>query len=660
MRIQIKLVSLVMLLAIIGIIIVSYAFFFQGLRMLGDRIENQLESVVILKENQLSTFIRGEIVSMEAISDAHELTDHILLYHTNLSLSDVKYNETISDVRDFLSREIKGIEMTELFLILLNGEVHISTYTENEGKIKIDKNYFLYGLNETYMESYYHDPITSRPISTIASPIKHDNITIGLMAGNLNLTKISEIMTERSGLGNTGETYLVNRYNLLLTSSRFIEDAEFRTRIQTDAVKDCIKGNSNHLRYQDYRGEYVIGYYKWIPDMDVCIIAKIDQSEAFNSMIDLIYSTLYFEIVALVFLVIFWWVINRIMVKPIVQLRDFARNVGKGELHHNIDIRSHDEIGELANAFNQMTRDLKISREKIRKHTDELEDIVEERTKNLNDKIKELTNTKTAMINMMNDMDETNMRLIKTQNQLKNSLKDLKLMSDKKNEFISIAAHELKTPLTSIHGFSQLLQNDSIAKDISKRQKYLKIMDQESRRLATLVSDMLDLSRIDLGTFKLIPEKVNIMELMNDIKKEMVFQMNKKDIKGTYIISNDIPLVITDKDRLMQILINLITNSVKYTPNGGYITISANREINDVHFIIKDTGIGIAKNQQEKIFQRFYQVDSSYSRSSGGTGLGLSVCKEIVAKLNGKIWVKSKLKHGSEFHFTIPIKSVIQ
>jgi signal transduction histidine kinase/HAMP domain-containing protein len=345
------------------------------------------------------------------------------------------------------------------------------------------------------------------------------------------------------------------------------------------------------------------------------------------------------------------------MTNPLKELRKGVEIIGKGNLDYKVDIKSRDEIGQLASAFNQMTQDLKRSEEQIRKHAEELEQKVMERTKDLDAKVKELTDTKIAVLNMMEDMEETNRELIKTQEELKESLEELKEVDIKKDEFISIAAHELKTPLTSIHGFSQLLQNREVAKVAEKREKYLKIMDHETKRLAKLVNDILDLSRIDLGTIKLAYEEVDVNELVDTIRREMNIQITEKGLDSEYDIEKAVPQIVTDREKLTEILINLINNAVKYTPKGK-ITVKIFREKNDMHFMVKDTGIGIAKENQPHIFERFYQVDSSYTRKASGVGLGLSLCKEFVNVLGGKIWFSSELGKGSEFHFTLPIKSV--
>jgi len=130
--------------------------------------------------------------------------------------------------------------------------------------------------------------------------------------------------------------------------------------------------------------------------------------------------------------------------------------------------------------------------------------------------------------------------------------------------------------------------------------------------------------------------------------------MKKKGLESEYKIDKNMPNIITDRERLTQVLMNLINNSIKYTPKGK-ITVSAFVDGKNIHISVKDTGIGIGKENQPKIFTRFYQVDSSYTRSAGGMGLGLSLCKEFVELLGGKIWFISAAGKGSEFHFTLPV-----
>lgn len=369
---------------------------------------------------------------------------------------------------------------------------------------------------------------------------------------------------------------------------------------------------------------------------------------------DIILSSIIISLLALLILGVMLYFTVAYFTKPITKLRDITSDVAKGDLDIEIQVKTKDEIGELASSLKQMIKNLKQSRDIIEKHTKELEQKVQERTKDLDKKVKELTDTKTALLNMMEDMNEANKGLIKTREDLKGTLSKLKEMDVKKNEFISIAAHELKTPLTSIHGFSQLLQNKSVLEDHKKRENYLKIMEDETKRLAKLVNDILDFSRIDLGAMKFSFEEADVNEIMEAVESEMDMLIKEKGLESEYDIEKDLPKIVTDRERVIEIMINLINNSVKYTPKGK-ITVKIFREKESVHFMVKDTGIGIAKEYHDKIFGRFYQVDSSCTRKAGGVGLGLALCKEFLNLMGGKIWFKSEFGKGSEFHFTLPI-----
>lgn len=352
------------------------------------------------------------------------------------------------------------------------------------------------------------------------------------------------------------------------------------------------------------------------------------------------------------FLIIIWFFvlvsIGGVMIaykisNSVMKLRDVTELVGRGNLDTRVEVVSKDEVGELAKAFNLMIADLKKSKFDV-----------EERENALNQKIAELTKTKAAMMNMMEDGEELNAALVNAQTHLKRNLKELKESDIKKNQFMSVAAHEFKTPLTSIHGFSQLLESNSILKDAEKRNKFLKIIENETERLAKLVNEVLDISRIDLDAMKFSFEKINLSELMDHVMEEMSIQIEDNGLIAEYSVERNLPYIVTDREKLTQVLINLITNAVKYTPKGK-ITVKAFAENDNVHFFVQDTGVGIVKSHHDKIFTRFYQEDSSATRRAGGVGLGLALSKEFVELLGGRIWFESKVGVGSTFHFTMPV-----
>lgn len=344
---------------------------------------------------------------------------------------------------------------------------------------------------------------------------------------------------------------------------------------------------------------------------------------------------------------------------PIKQLRDVVEKVGKGNLNVRAKIKSKNEIGQLASAFNQMTSDLKKSREKLEKYSRTLEKRVAERTEELNKKVEDLTEAKTAMLSMMEDLNETNKKLVETQRELKKSYSELKNLDVEKDRFISIAAHELKTPMTAISGFSQLLENKNVIKNVEKRNKYLNIIDAEAKRLGKLVTSVLELSRADLGSLKFVITETNIKEILEEIVPILTPRIKDKGLKITFDTTPNLPIIKTDKEKLKEIIINLIDNAIKYTDKGG-IRVGIYKGDDHIKFSVADTGIGIPKKSFKKMFTRFYQVESPLTRKIGGTGLGLSICKEYVQALGGKIWFDSKVGKGTTFYFTLPLKTNIK
>jgi signal transduction histidine kinase len=239
--------------------------------------------------------------------------------------------------------------------------------------------------------------------------------------------------------------------------------------------------------------------------------------------------------------------------------------------------------------------------------------------------------------------------------ELERSNKKLRELDKKKDEFISIASHELQTPMASIKGFSQLLQDDKTFKDPKKRKKYLKIMEDESTRMSKMVKNMLSLSRIDMGTMKFDVETINVNGFLEEIGLEMERISEKRGLKLTVHSTKGLPKMRTDKEKLRQILINLITNSIKYTEKGS-ITVDAIKKGKSIQFSVTDTGIGIPEKEQKKIFDRFYQIESPETRKVLGAGLGLSIVREYIRLMGGRIWLESKVGKGSTFYFTLPIK----
>ena len=222
-----------------------------------------------------------------------------------------------------------------------------------------------------------------------------------------------------------------------------------------------------------------------------------------------------------------------------------------------------------------------------------------------------------------------------------------------RKDFVANVSHELKTPITSIRGFAETLLDGEL-ENLETSREFLEIIYEESLRLQRLVADLLDLSRIESKKMKLKIEEVPVTDLVQSIVKTMEDQWKAK--KQTLTISIEEPfLVRVDVDSFRQILINLLSNAIAYTPERGKIEVCAAKEGENWTLIVKDTGIGIPLRDQARIFERFYRVDKDRSRNSGGTGLGLAIVKHLIDIYKGKIKVRSEVGKGSAFYITLPI-----
>jgi signal transduction histidine kinase len=244
---------------------------------------------------------------------------------------------------------------------------------------------------------------------------------------------------------------------------------------------------------------------------------------------------------------------------------------------------------------------------------------------------------------------------------LKEAKVELEQLNQIKNEFISMVSHELRTPITAIKGFVKVVLAGETGELNPQQEKFLQIADQSIDRLTILISDLLDISRIESGQLRLHLTELSSRELLETVSRNIAGEIGKKNLLLQLHLPEKLPQVMADRERLTQVFDNLITNSIKFTPDGGTITIAAQDKGDFVLFSVTDTGIGISKDQHQRIFDKFYQVETGSTRNIHGTGLGLAIVKSIVEIHGGQIWVESELGKGSSFQFLIPrVKSEIK
>ena len=227
-------------------------------------------------------------------------------------------------------------------------------------------------------------------------------------------------------------------------------------------------------------------------------------------------------------------------------------------------------------------------------------------------------------------------------------------LDNMRKEFVADVSHELKTPITSIMGYSDTLLEGEYDKETQER--FLKVISSEARRMAKLVTDLLILSRYDNNKIVKEATEFDLGDLVKKCQEKLQIEIDKKKHHIECFVTANVPPVIANKEGIERVVLNIMTNSIKYTPEGGIIKIYVGFVYNDAYIKIIDNGIGIPEDDLNRIFERFYRVDKARSRELGGTGLGLSIAKEILDQNNGSIDIKSKQGKGTEVVIRIPAK----
>jgi signal transduction histidine kinase len=281
--------------------------------------------------------------------------------------------------------------------------------------------------------------------------------------------------------------------------------------------------------------------------------------------------------------------------------------------------------------------DSEAARQLVTKAREELELRVIERTREVED-------ARRATLHMLKD--------------LKEDMVKLEAVDRMKTEFMSMVSHELRTPLTPIRGYLSLLLDDKIGPLSDEQRKTLNIIIKQSNHLQELIESLLDLSRLELGKpIPIVKEPLSIKETFDDIIDSVRLQLDTRELKLEVEAGGDLPAIVADRVKLKRILSNLISNSLKFTPRGGEIRLSVRPKPGGIRIEVADNGIGIQSDLLEKVFERFYQIESAYTRETGGIGMGLTIARELVEMHGGRLWAESPgLGKGSIFIVELPFE----
>jgi signal transduction histidine kinase len=434
---------------------------------------------------------------------------------------------------------------------------------------------------------------------------------IGVAAIRYNTDELNQILLERTGLGETGETYLVSRENnYFLTASRFEGYAQNRA-YSSVGIEQALSGQNGSDLYGDYRSPPVpvFGNYRWIPALESALLTEINEQEALGALGQAQLTIVFLAVIVSTIVVFIGLVVTALLTRPIQEITNSASAIAQGRFDERVSLSRNDEIGVLATAFNNMAQ------------------AVQDRTYQLQEARDEALAAQ---------------RVAKENSRLK-------------SEFLSTMSHELRTPLNAIEGFTSIMLSgmgielSPRAKDMTQR------VSSNSKRLLSLINDFLDLSRIESGRLELVSTPVSLSELAEKWRSEVSVLADEKGLHFDVIVDPSLPSVILgDEDALSKIAINLLGNAFKFTPH-GQVTMELSCAGTDWKLAVSDTGIGIPAHAREYIFEEFRQVDGSSKRLYGGTGLGLSLVQKLARAMGGNVSLQSEVGKGSTFTVTLPL-----
>ncbi len=478
---------------------------------------------------------------------------------------------------------------------------------------------------------FSYDKVTNDVTAYLVLPIKNHAKTTGIIALALPTDPLTAIMARRQGLGDTGETYIVDDKGLPITALLNKDDPKIALRqlhkagrdLNLAAVNLALKGENGVNRGKNYLGITSLSAYSYLDFFDSrwAVIAEISERETQASSVLFRNLILFIGFLSTLIILAIVYLLSRSLTRPLHSLMQATEAVAEGELDREIAGSSRgDEMGRLATSFTYMQRSIQQQIGVIREKNSELEE-------------------KVAVINEQNDA--------------------LKMADRVKDEFLTNTSHELRTPLSGVIGITQSVLH-GVAGELNPSQtEQLNMALTGATRLAHLVDDLQDFHKVRHNRLRISTAPVNATMVINHVLELSKHLLADKPIQMYSELPEEVGYVLADATRLEQVLYNLIGNSIKYT-EAGKIRVSVREAQGQVIFSVTDTGIGIAAENIAQIFDPFKQVDGSTTRRQGGSGLGLAISQQLIQLMEGEIWVESNLGLGSTFSFALPMCEMVE
>lgn len=441
---------------------------------------------------------------------------------------------------------------------------------------------------ESFRGEVYHTLMG--PMMSIAAPVKAEGRIVQVLSAEISLFTLSRSV-KATRFGATGYVALFDQHGILIAGPENVYpgfNASQWVRVKNALKGEIVNGLNERDRYESIFGTgAVVGVARKLETSNWIGVTEWPIAEADAVMREVRRQVLFVALASILIVLFGAPLFASRLVSPIRNLQAKAGEIEKGNLETSVDIHTHDELEDLGQAFNNMTKGLK--------------------------RLREL-----------------------------------------KEEFVFVAAHELRTPVTVIKGYASMLLEGDAGRLSQMAKEFLLRIEQSNQRLLQLVEDLLEVARSEAGRIAIEVKDIDAQEPIRATLLELAQLAKEKAISLNYE-SGELPHVLGDGHRIKEIMVNLVGNAIKYTPKNGSVWVFHETKDNEVITHIQDNGFGIPLEAQAKIFQKFYRVQTEEASDIQGTGLGLFIVKQLVEKMNGKIWFVSEQGKGTTFSFSLPL-----
>jgi PAS domain S-box-containing protein len=632
-----RLVIYFLLLSLATVVLVGVIAFIQAREALKTSVYERLNAVATLKEDELNRWVNDQLRDVVFIGQIPLVQAHgeALFNHPKI---DPTYKIAYAALSQYLDSIIAGKPgLQEIFILDQAGQVIISTNKNHVGEDQAAENYFIHGRElvfpaSTFVQNVYISPVTAKPAMTIVVPFFGETgERLGILAAHLYLERMNRIILNRTGLGESGETYLVDTTHTFVSEARFrSQQIQFPQGVHTAGINQAIAGKDGAGLYLNYQGVPVIGVYRWLNDREMALLAEMRQDEAFAPAQRLAQIILLVGLASAGILTLGVFLLARQITRPILAMAQTASQVAAGDLTLTTAITTEDELGILACAFNQMTEQLRTLYESLeeRLHTvvsnapivlyaldkegrftlsegkglealqvtpsqvvgrsvfevyREVPQIIENVRRALAGEAFSSTVEVSGLVfeswyaPVYDQNGEINgvigvatdiTERKRVEAELQKAKEAAEAANQAKSQFLANMSHELRTPLNAIIGYSEMLREE--AEELGQKEFIpdLQKISTAGKHLLALIREILDLSKIEAGKMSLYLEAFDVSSLIEDVAITMQPLIYENGNKLILHCDNDLGVMHSDMTKVRQMLINLLSNAAKFTEQG--------------------------------------------------------------------------------------------